>query len=175
MPIATPDEMRRRLSGSQLDEDEEYEDLSPMTTLSIDIKDTRGKRYNASFVYKVPSIGEQIEIGRLKSAYLPQGAVADRNAQLLVEQICYLEVTIQKNDLPAWWKPFELYDAAPVTALYAEAIKYERRFLGVDSEVRVAPQKDQVGSEVDEGSDDSTANAVGSAVPRATKRRETLI
>lgn len=146
-----------------------------MTTLSIDAKDTRGKRYKASFVYKVPTIGEQIEIGRLKAAYLPQGAAADRNAQLLVEQICYLEVSIQKTDLPAWWKPFELYDAAPVTALYAEAIKYERRFHRLDSEVRITPQKDQVGAEDNEGSDDEAADAVGSAVPRTSKRRETLI
>lgn len=131
MGLPTPDEMGASLQSAPL-EAAEKEKLDAETWFEIDCTDTRGNRYRGRFHYRVPTLGQTIEIGRMKAAYLPNGAATDRTAALLVEQICYLHITLQKPT-PAWWKPFELYDALPVSTLYAEAISYEARFLGVGS------------------------------------------
>ena len=99
MTIQDPSELRERLEGKTT----EAEGLPPTTV--IDVKGTHGRRYVGRFTYKVPTLGDQIAIGQLKSIYLPQGAVADQNATFIVEQISYLEVTLAKEGRPAWYKP----------------------------------------------------------------------
>lgn len=170
MPIS-PEDLRKQWGAA---EEKAVEDLPPLTTLTIDVTGSRGKHYQGSFVFKVPTIGEQIEIGRLKAAYLPQGATSDPNAALLVEQCCFLEVTIQKKGMPAWFRPFDLYDAAPVSALYAEAIKYERRFHRTDKNVN-ADLEGAAGSA--NGSGDTAENvlALGTDIPAPAQRSKVLI
>jgi hypothetical protein len=166
-----PDDLRASWKAA---EEKPAEDLPPLTTLSIDVKGSRGKQYKANFVFKVPTIGEQIEIGRLKAAYLPNGSAADPNAALLVEQCCFLAVTIQKTNLPVWWKPFEMYDAAPVSALYAEALKYERRFHLGDAQPGAAAAG--VGTPEERSGDDSeTESALGEDIPPPAQRRKVLL
>ena len=171
MPIS-PDELRKQWNAAE--NDKEAEDLPPLTTLSIDVEGSRGKRYQGSFVFKVPTIGEQIEIGRLKAAYLPQGSAADPNAALLVEQCCFLEVTLQKKGLPAWFRPFELYDAAPISALYAEAIKYERRFHRADKKP-TADFSDNSGAPNSSGDAPESVLGMGADLSAASKRSKVLI
>lgn len=168
----SPDELRKQWSSAA--DEKEVEDLPPITTLSIDVVGSRGKRYQGSFVFKVPTIGEQIDIGRLKSAYLPQGSAADPNAALLVEQCCFLEVTIQKKNMPAWFRPFELYDASPVSALYAEAIKYERRFHRTDKNA-AADLESNSEAENKRGSDPAGVVALGEDIPATAQRSKVLI
>jgi hypothetical protein len=133
--------MRNKLADDhELFEDEREaseptgEELPPITTLKIDCTDKRGIHYQGAFVFKVPTMKDEIEIGRRKSLLLPVSVVNDTNAIMLAEMIAYLDVTIQKGDkgerLPKWWKPLEFYDVTPIVALYSEATAYARRFRG---------------------------------------------
>jgi hypothetical protein len=123
--------------GNAAPDDEEEsllpaDELPPITTVSIDLKDSRGIHYQGAFVFKVPTMRDEIEIGRRKSLLLPISVVNDVNAIMLAEMIAYLDVTIQKGEkgerLPKWWAPLDFYDAAPIAALYAEVTAYARRF-----------------------------------------------
>lgn len=110
------------------------EELPPVTTLHIDVVDDRGIHYQGSFIFKVPNMREEIEIGRRKSILLPVSVVNDTQAFLLAEMIAYLDVTIQKGEknerIPDWWKPLEFFDPTPITALYQEASAYAKKFRG---------------------------------------------
>jgi len=164
-----PDLLRERLTVSQ-DEDKP-DDLSPVTNIEIDVVGSRGKRYAGSFTFKVPTLGEQVTIGQMKAVYLPQGSPADQNAMLLVEQICYLEVTLDKKRRPDWYKPMVMYDAAPIGELYRRALDYERRFHGADK-VSGGDQKVASG---EAGSDGEREAPVGRKVQPPAERRETLV
>jgi hypothetical protein len=171
--VLDPDKLREQIA-KQSEQEEESEDLPPITTLHIDVKGTRGKRYVGDFTFKVPTLGDQVEMARIKTTYLPQGGAADVNGALLVEQIAYLTITIQKPT-PAWYKPFALYDATPISALYMEAIGYERRFHGADVKPGEAPEADSEGSEDAGGSSVEDPNPVGRKVSPPAKRSETLV
>lgn len=125
-----PSEARKRLESLN-EEAPEAAQLSPKTVLRVDVTDGRGKRYQGNFPFRVPTIGDQVRIGQLKAVYLPNGAAADPNAAMLVEQMCYLEACLEQPR-PAWWQPTSFYDTAPITALYKEALDYERKFLSGD-------------------------------------------
>lgn len=128
--------------GSTTDPRDPEEQLPPITTLSIDVLDSRGIQYQGAFVFKVPNMRDLMEIGRRKSLLLPVSVVNDTSAIMLAEMIAYLDVTIQKGDkgerLPRWWKPMEFYDETPIVALYAEATGYAKRFRGEGSADRRA-------------------------------------
>ena len=173
--MKTPDEMLRELERDEEKSSAEYGDLPPVTRLSIDVKGSRGKRYQGDFTYKVPDIGDQIRIGQLKNQYLPQGGAADPNALLLVEQSCYLEVTI--TDKPDWFKePFRMYDATPMSTLYGRALEYERRFHGADEDGAEAQSAaGQPGSDANTGSDAADSASLGRKVQPSAERRETLV
>lgn len=126
MSLPDPSAVRKQLAPAPAAGDKE--ELPTEYKFALDVTDGRGKRYTGEFVYRVPNLGEQIEIGQLKTRYLPTGVSADAVALMLVEQICYLEVTLKVK--PDWWKPFTFLDATPVSAAYAEATEYERRFHG---------------------------------------------
>lgn len=165
-----PEKLHAQLE--EADKPEALEEVLPVTKIHLDVE-SEGKRYEGDFVYKVPTLGDQIAIGRMKTAYLPQGAIADPNAALIVEQVCYLEITLQKPR-PDWYQPFKLYDAVPISRLYAEAVAHERRFHGQPSLLQAAPQAD-AGSE-DGAADRGDGEApVGRKVQPAAKRRETLV
>lgn len=148
----------------------EDEDIPATTRIDLDVEGTRGRKYKGTFVFKVPTIGDQIRIGQMKAAYLPSGAGADPNSAMLVEQICFLEVTMQ-GDKPPWWAPLEMFDAAPISELYRRALDYERRFHG-------AGTKSEDNSEVVSGSDGSHSdgeNGMGRKVQATAERSETLV
>jgi hypothetical protein len=167
-----PEKVLRKMKAPTEEAEEALDEISPVTTLSIDVTDTRGRRYRGDFVFKVPTLGEQIQIGRLKNEFLPNGAASDPNSLALNEQICFLQVTIQKK--PDWWKPFQFYDATPVSALYGEALKYERTFhSGHAGDRSTAP--DTEGAEVADADGTADQADVGRKVPAPPKRRETLV
>jgi hypothetical protein len=157
--MKAPDEILQSIRSGD-EEAEATEELSPLKKFHVDVTDPRGKRYVGDFLYKVPSLGDQIMVGRLKAEYLPQGGVSDPNATALVEQICYLEVCLQFSESmpkPEWWEPFNLYHALPVSTLYAEVTRYEAKFHGAD-----------LGSEEDPKASGEEANGGGPAAPGPT-------
>lgn len=170
-----PNELQKQLAtDSRKQLGEEPKSLGPVTTLHIDVVGSRGRRYMGDFVFKVPTLLQQIEVGRLKTAYLPAGAATDPNAYALCEQLCYLQITIDQKSVPSWWKPAEMFDATPVSALYREAISYELRFHGRDP--LVAADQDAA---VDGGGDAGRAAAqdptdVVGGVSASPQRREVI-
>lgn len=173
--MQTPEELLSRIKAEEKKDLEERAGFPAIGKISIDITGTRGRRYVGEFVYKVPTLADQITIGRLKTSYLPEGGAADANAAILVEQISYLAVTIQ-DPKPEWWQPFAMYDAAPIGALYGEALTYERKFHGeiADSE-GVASGNAATRSEQDPGSDTDGEAHVGRKVQAPAQRRETIV
>lgn len=147
--------------------------LSPLTRISLDCTDERGKRYRGEFLFKVPTLGDRISIGRAKAAALPNGSVIDPDAFILCEQIAYLQNTLQAP-IPEWWKPWEMYDATPVHRLYAEATAYASRFLGKpatnssDAGPAAEPSDDA------EGSGMADADGAEPQVQPAPKRRTVI-
>lgn len=176
--MKSPDEVLRDMRQSEDDaEAETEEELPPITTIELDCTDDRGRQYKGSFVFKVPTLGDQIVIGKLKAQYLPDGAAADTNAALLVEQICYLEVCLQfsnKHPRPDWWKPFHFYDATPVTALYMEVMAYEARFHGGDKDSDADQGDAGTGQEDGVGTAATDQPHVGRKVQPPAKRREVV-
>jgi hypothetical protein len=172
--MKTPEEIL-----SEIEREPEAPDASAaipaVTKFHVDVIGTRGVRYQGDFIYRVPRMIDQVSIGRLKSEYLPQGGMADPNAAIIVEQLCYLAVTIQ-DPKPAWWKPSEFYDAAPLGAVYKEALDYERKFHGGDADDSEA--RSGVGSDgilESDGPESASEAPMGRKVQPPTKRRETLV
>jgi len=170
--MESPETVSRRLDEVHADlvnKPETDDELSPIKSIHLDTKGSRGKRWTGDFTYKVPTLADQIKIGAMKTAYLPMGSANDNTAALLVEQICYLEVTLTKR--PDWWKPMDFFDATPVSELYKEVTQYERRFHGGSEDAGA----DAEGAEsVDEPVQDAGAD-VGRKVQPPAKRRETLV
>jgi hypothetical protein len=167
----SPEEISARLDaarGKMAQEPEESVDLSPVKILHLDVKGTR-RHWKGEFTYKVPTLGDQVKIGAMKSVYLPMGGSQDPNATYLVEQICYLEVTLTKK--PDWWKPMEFFDAIPVSALYKEATRYESKFHGE----RPESGTDFEGREDMEESDGGGGSDVGRKVQPPAQRSETIV
>lgn len=108
--------------------EEGSEELPPVTKLSVNHKDARGKTWAGEFVFHVPTLGDQVKIARLKAVMLPNGAVADPAGALITEMMAYLKVTLRKT--PTWWKPETFRDATVLSIVYGEARAYEARFLG---------------------------------------------
>jgi hypothetical protein len=126
MKIASPSDLKKRVLDEQ-DGGTKEEGPSPFHSFEID-ETIRGVRYEGRFSFKVPTLGEQVVIGSMKSRYLPHGAVADPNAAAIVEQMCYLEVTLQEK--PTWWQPLDFLEADLLAKVYAEVIAYANKFLG---------------------------------------------
>lgn len=172
--MKTPEELLEKFEGDA-EAKEADATLPSITKFHVSVVGTRGVRYQGDFIYRVPRMIDQVSIGRLKSEYLPQGGMADPNAAIIVEQLCYLAVTIQ-DPKPDWWKPSEFYDAAPLGAVYKEALNYERKFHGGDaddSEVRSGVGSD--GILESDGSDAPSEAPMGRKVQPPSKRRETLV
>ncbi len=175
MTIPDPEKALAQLRQNAASDEAEQQDeqLDPVTTIELTVQGERGRRYQGRFHYHVPNLGEQIEIGRLKAVYLPQGSVSDPNAAVLVDALCYLQVCVTFNEQfpkPAWWTPMRMYDATPFLELWGRCLEYEARFHGRGEERR----EDAEGSGDAEGSDGGGAVSVGRKVPPPTERRETL-
>lgn len=153
--------------------EEQHEELPPTTVIDLDCLGFRGRRYQGRFIYRVPTLGMNVQIAQLKDQYLPGGGRASPADALLVEQICYLEVCLQAPR-PEWYKPLHLYDAIPIGTLYGEAIKYEARFLGP------APKSGEDAATTGRAANNGGPHlqdqgAVGRKVQPPAERRETLV
>jgi len=147
--------------------------LAPSTVIEIDVVDAWGDRTKGLFAYTVPTIGSQIEVGKLKALYLPDGASADVNAAMVVDMICYLTVCIEFTDAfprPKWWAPLKARDASPYTALYGRCLAYEARFHGAGED----HGRDEVELRGEDRPSGDAEVRVGSSVQPAPKRSETL-
>lgn len=164
---------RSRKARAAIYEKKEDEALdSPLHRFSIDMEDSRGKRYKGDFVFKVPNIGDQVSIASMKSMYLPNGAAADPNGAFLAEMICTLEVCLQEK--PKWWKPHLFYDADVISEVYRRCTAFERKFLGRDANVGESTEESPSEAEDREGDDPVHQGAVDGDVQPAGQRREVL-
>lgn len=152
------------------DEDESNGDVPAVKRIDIDMKDTRGKHHEGFVVFRVPTIGMQIEIGNLKATMMPGGVPSDGDASgLMNEMLCYLEVCLDKKQRPDWWKPHRFYDASILSFVYAQARAHHARFLG-HAEI----DGDDAGS-TGEGRDDDGRDALERDLQPPAERRETLV
>lgn len=121
------DALEARVSGKEKEEPK-GDGLSPIHSFTIDVKDKRGKAWKGKFTFRVPSLGDQIKIARMKAGLLPGGAQIDPNGALIAEMMAYCQVCFTVK--PTWWQPARFYDPVPLIAAYKEARSYEDRFLG---------------------------------------------
>jgi hypothetical protein len=152
------------------DSDPEPVTLSPVTYLKIDTESADGQRkYVGRFRYKVPSLGDRIDIGTLKTQLLQSMVVSTDDSVLIAQMIAYLSITIDRKSAPEWWQNSksgaDLYDHAPVVALYQEALEYEMTFLGGSKNA----EADREGS--DRGSDVAAPGDVEPDVQPPAQRR----
>lgn len=143
--MASPTAAKRKLAAIKAargggEKEEESDRLSPVTWLTVDVTDTHGRRWEGRFRFNVPTMGDIVEIGKLKTALLGgQGDVVqvDTPAFIIVEMMAFCEITIDHEKAPSWWSEIDhgakLYDAAPLRALYEEGRAYETKFHGDDS------------------------------------------
>lgn len=156
--------------------------LPSSTIVTIDVKNGP-HHYQGRWRFTVPTLGMKIEIGKLKTLYMPMGSGADAEAAGIVEVLAVLAVCCQPVDEagkasepPGWWDPINARDFLPYGTLYQEVMSYDRRFRGEGAtprhsrDARGAHEEAAVGGRVD-GADDG---GVGSAVPAAPERRTTL-
>lgn len=146
--LKDPSSLKQEMSGKSAEDEDQ---LSPTTTIEVD-KEVNGRHYRGTFIFKVPTLGDMIMIGKMKTAYLPQGAAADPTAATLVEQVCYLEVCLQ-DPRPSWWKPLEFREADVLTHLYLEAAAYANKFLGRDANGRTTDQSHAATDDASDGAD----------------------
>jgi hypothetical protein len=151
--------------------DEEEVPSSPATVLSVDFTSPQGKHYDGKFKYKVPTLGERVDISVLKAQYLQQVDNVSMEGTQLADMLAYLAITVELNDAtPAWWKEskqgIDLYDYQPVVALYTEARSYEARFLGGDKTAGGTEESNGNGSD-----DAGDGNVDGSVQPTAERRK----
>lgn len=165
--IRPPDEILAGLEEAAASDDGP---LPPQTQIEIDER-MLGKRYVGSFTFEVPTLADMIRVGRLKAEYLPNGAAADPSALLLVEQVCYLAVTLKKS--PPWWKPFDFRSGDVVAKVYGEAVAYANSFLGRDKNDAGAAPEDTAENPGGGGAGD--AGDVVPDVQPADQRRKTVL
>lgn len=173
MALPDPEEALSSLRRPDDEDETPANELPDTKVIDLDVTDSRGTRYRGSFLYTVPTLGDQIEIGKLKTHYLPQGSAADPEAALLVEVIAYLTVCLTFNELhkkPSWWKPLQARTPDPYSKLYGRCLEYEARFHGRGQDHR-ADEGDDAGP--GEPEPDSELRVGGEVRPPA-KRRETL-
>lgn len=152
---------------------EAEDEIPPITMLALDVKDRRGKHYTGNFYYAVPTLGDQIKMGQIKTGYLGQGGTPDVNATSIVEVLTYLTVCIHfddKNKKPAWWNPLAMYDLTPYMALYTRCLEYEAKFHGEASVGGDDREADRTATE----SARERSVSVGRKVSPPAERRETL-
>ena len=146
---------------------------SPTTWLTLDSESRNGlRKYAGKFKYKVPSMGERVDIDVLRAQYLQHAANVTGTGQAVSEALAYLAVTIDSASAPAWWKEskngIELLDFAPLLSLYALGRAYEASFLGSGTDTGASANG--VGDEPD----DAAGNSVESDVPATPQRRTVL-
>jgi len=108
--------------------------LSPKTTLVLDVTAVSGKKYEGKFQFKVPSMGDRIDIAALRSRYLQELEHVDSTGTNIADALAYLSITIDGASAPAWWREsnngIDLFHYEPLFKLYALGRAYESTFLG---------------------------------------------
>jgi hypothetical protein len=129
---------------------------SPETVLDLDESSMNGLRtYKGKFKYRVPTMGDRVDIVALKAQYLQQLTGVDNDGDNIAEALAYLNVTLstEKNGCPQWWVDskggINLYDFQPLLALYAKARAYEATFLGRAPVVKLDEGADGEGPDAD--------------------------
>lgn len=168
-----PDEVQKRGRKAKGQQDDVPTRMdSPIYTFNVDLTDSRKKRYTGRFTGKVPNLGDQVAIGQMKAAYLPQGSPADPNALAIAEMISYCHVVLTEK--PDWWQPHLFWDVEPLQVVYNKCREAEDRFLGIDANGR----RDAGGAEGDAqdsgAADHHAEGAVDGGVSASSQRREVL-
>ena len=173
MPPEIPDRKRAADVAAERLRPEAATADSPVTQIDIDEQSPDGRRrYKGVFVFKVPTLGDRSDIAALKTRYLQQLTNVGPEGVAVAEMLAYLAVTVNLEKAPEWWKKsklgMDLYDYAPVVALYGRCREYEATFLGGGA-----------GSAGDEGTtptgaESADSGGVGAVVPAAPKRREVI-
>jgi len=164
--LKSPSEIKRELTQKK-----PTERLPPTTRIEVD-ETIRGVRYAGTFVFKVPTLADQIVIGQIKARYLPNGGKADPVSELLVEQICFLEVTLQ-DPKPSWWRPLEFTESDLLAKVYVEAMGYANTFLGRNSVSGEVDGDNGIGN--DGGGDGASESTVDEGVSSADQRPPLVI
>jgi hypothetical protein len=153
--------------------DDQDKEILPVTTLNLDVSGGNGRRtYAGKFRFKVPTMGDRIDIGALKAQYLQQLEGVDGSTDSLADALAYLNVTLDAKSVPDWWRDsnfgIDLYDYQPLLTLYAMARAYEATFLGGSD--------DAAGDEGEaEGGPDGDGDGdVGDDVQPPAQRRQVL-
>lgn len=163
--LKSPDELKMDLARNPT------EQLKAFTSFTID-ETILGIRYQGLFNFKVPTVADQIMIGQMKNNYLPNGGKADPQSELLVEQICYLSVTLQ-DPKPVWWKPMEFTATDLISKLYLEALAYANRFLGRNTDTGANSGSNE---SQDDGSDAlGDESAMGENLQRPNERSKVTL
>lgn len=163
----------RKAKAKAAEKEPEPEEVPPIHTFHVDVTDARGQHYRGKFTYKVPTMGDQIEIGAVKTGYLPMGCAADPQALMIAEMIAYCFVCL--TETPDWWQPHMFYDATPLDAVYRRCRDYEDRFHGRDAVRGAGHRGAQQEGEADwAGADEGGDGDVGGDVRSPTQRREVL-
>lgn len=137
---------------------EEDKALSPKTVLVLDEASRDGRRkYAGNFPFTVPNMGHRVDVGRLRTQFLQEVANVEGEAQSISEALAYLNVTLDHDGCPQWWRDcklgIELYDYPPLLSLYAQARAYEATFLGATIKPVDDESPDAGGSPTDGGGD----------------------
>ena len=137
------------------------EELPPVTTFEIEAETPNGKKYVGTFTFHVPTLGDMVDISRLRAEYLGQMENVDIAGSSIAEMLSFLHVTIETKDTnPAWWRDtnrgVNLYHMAPILALYTAAKSYEAAFAGAPTEVG-----DMKKSTEEKPDEDDTSDVVG--------------
>jgi hypothetical protein len=167
MTLPDPAVLKQQMTASEIPD---APPLSPVYPFHLDVKGDRGVSWVGDFVYQVPTIGDEILIGRMKNQYLPQGGLADSHSALLVEAISYLEVTLKER--PKWWEPLKMRDSSPLFAVYSEVRSYERRFRG---HAETAAERTEPVAQQETGSAPVGSDRLGGEVESASKRSEVIV
>lgn len=151
-------------------------DIPAHTTIHLDTKDSRGKRYAGDFQVHVPTIGDRIEMGKVLGRLMGDTSRHTPAMAFLCEVIAYLAVTV--DSAPEWWAACDqgqtLYDSDPVIKLWKEVRAHEDRFLGGDAHAGAEDVGGHAGSAP--GPDAASGDgAVGGDVQAPAERSEVLV
>ncbi len=138
--------------------------LSPHKVLELDCKSANGRRsYKGKFPYKVPTMGDRVDIATLRAQYTQQVQNVAADGVSIADMIAYLNVTLDQEKCPDWWKEskfgIDLYDYTPIMELNDLGRAYEATFLGDGSDAGgdEGTNEDGSGADADRNVDDNVS------------------
>lgn len=146
-PHAILEDLRNK-QAQKTEEPKEQEQLPARTTIELDYRGTRGKRYQGRFLFAVPNLGDKMSMGAMKGLYLPAGSY-DQQAVQLSEMTAYLGTCLIFGEKdgglpkPDWWDIVNAYDAGPYLELWGRCLDYEAKFHGEGEDAGAVASEDQ--------------------------------